>query len=251
MANQDFDGTVALVTGGSGGIGKATAIILADRGADVAVLARSENQIQSTANEITEKTGRPCLPLAGDVSDYGQMQDRFAKLMDRFGRLDILINCAGINNPKPILETSIDEWQEVINVNLTGVFICCKLGSEIMVNQREGTIVNVSSVQSRVGGRSAQYSASKAGVEGLTRSLARQLADFGIRVNAVAPGSTETNLAKKYWSQSTREKLIRETLLRRIAQPEEIARVIVFVASREGSYVTGSTVHVNGGFFLN
>jgi 3-oxoacyl-[acyl-carrier protein] reductase len=251
MGEQDFAGKVALVTGGSSGIGKSTATIFAERGGNVALVARSEEEVSNAAHEISVATGRRCLALPGDVSDIEQMQRRFFEVTEQFGHLDVLINCAGTNNPKGVLETSVAEWKEVINVNLTGVFICCKLGAEIMVRQRFGNIVNVSSVQARLGGRSLQYSAAKAGVEGLTRSLARQLAGYGVRVNAVAPGGTETSHAKKYWSESTRKAIVKQTLLRRIAEPSEIANVIVFLASSDSSYITGATIHVNGGAFLN
>ena len=251
MNTQDFSGKVALVTGGSKGIGRASAMLLARRGADVGLIAKSPEDTQSAAAEIAAETGRSCLALPGDVSNFRQMQNRFNELMRQFGHLDILINSAGINCPKGTLEASLQEWQEVIDVNLTGLFICCKLGATIMSHQMGGTIVNVSSVQSRVGGRSPQYSASKAGVEGLTKSLAREMAKFNVRVNALAPGGTETDFAKKYWSSAVRESLQRQTLLGRIAQADEIANALVFLASSEASYITGITLHVNGGFYLD
>jgi 3-oxoacyl-[acyl-carrier protein] reductase len=251
LSTQDFISKVALITGGSKGIGKATAMLLAQRGANVGIVARTIEEVEATASEITRETGRSCLALPGDVSNFNEMQRRFREIVNQFGHLDILINSAGINNPKGTLDTSVEEWKEVIDVNLTGVFICCKLGAEIMSRQNEGIIINLSSVQARVGGRSPQYSASKAGVEGLTKSLAREMSKFNVRVNAVAPAGTETDFAKKYWSPTTRESLQKQALLGRVAQPEEIARVIVFLASPESSYMTGTTVHVNGGFDLD
>jgi NAD(P)-dependent dehydrogenase (short-subunit alcohol dehydrogenase family) len=251
VEGYDFSGRVALVTGGSKGIGRATARLLAELGADVGLVARTAEDVRATATVISAETGASCVPLPGDVSDFVAMQKRFQELVARFGRLDILVNSAGINNPKGTRETSVEEWQEVIDVNLTGVFVCCKLGAEIMAEQNTGSIINVSSVQSRIGGRSPQYSASKAGVEGLTKSLAREMAKFSVRVNAVAPGGTETDFAKQYWSEGTREMLCKQALVGRVAEPEEVARVIVFIASPDASYITGSTIHVNGGLFLN
>jgi NAD(P)-dependent dehydrogenase (short-subunit alcohol dehydrogenase family) len=251
MESLDFLDKVVLVTGGSKGIGRASAKLFAQRGATVALIARTDSDLTEAARSIEKETGRRCFSLSGDVSDFAMMQMRFRELSQECGRLDILVNCAGTNNPKGILETTFEEWQEVIDVNLSGVFICCKLGAEYMIRQNEGCIINVSSVQSRVGGRSVQYSASKAGVEGLTRSLAKQLAPYGVRVNAVAPGSTDTDLGRRFWSPETRERLRQQTLVGRIADPREIANVIAFVASRDASYMTGTTVHVNGGSYLD
>ena len=251
MDDQIFVGKTALITGGSSGIGKATALLFAQQGADIGILARSKDQVDFVVDEIRADTRRNCMGLPGDVSNSGEMQKRFVEFVDRFKRLDILVNCAGINIPKGILETSLDEWREVIEINLTGTFICCKLAAEIMARQGEGNIINVSSIQAKIGGRSPQYSASKAGVEGLTKSLARELSQVNVRVNAVAPGATETGFARKYWSSQVRERLRLGTLVGRIAQPDEIANVIVFLASPAASYITGATIHVNGGAFLN
>lgn len=251
MNKKDFAGKVALVTGGSKGIGRSAALRFSQLGAEVALVARTVRDVETVADEISKETGLPCIALPADVSDFSQMKTCFKELIDRFGRLDILVNSAGINNPKGTLETTVDEWREVIDINLSGVFICCKLGAEIMARQKEGNIINISSVQSRIGGRSPQYSASKAGVEGLTKSLAREMSKFNVRVNSVAPGGTETDFAKKYWSATTRDMLKQQALLGRVANPEEVANVIAFLASSESSYITGSTIHVNGGLFLN
>lgn len=251
MNKNDFAGKVALITGGSQGIGRSTARLFSQLGAEVALVARTAEDVETAAHEISKETGVSCAAFPADVSDFAQMDTCFKSLIERFGRLDILVNSAGINNPKGTLETSVEEWKEVININLSGVFISCKLGAEVMARQREGNIINISSVQSRMGGRSPQYSASKAGVEGLTKSLAREMAKFNVRVNTVAPGGTETDFAKKYWSPSTRDMLKQQALLGRVANPEEVASVIVFLASPASSYITGSTIHVNGGLFLN
>jgi len=251
MCYSDLNGKVALITGGSKGIGKATSLLFSKQGASVVIVARNADLVTQTAKEITDNSGQKCLGFNGSVTNFTEMRDVFQRTISLFGRLDILVNCAGTNNPKSIMETTLEEWSDVLNVNLTGVFICCKLAAETMVTQRSGNIINVSSVQSRVGGRSVQYSASKAGVEGLTRSLARQLGPYSIRVNAVAPGGTDTDHARQFWSDETRERIIKQTLLGRIANPEEIAKAILFMASDESSYITGSTFHINGGSFVN
>jgi len=252
MIKYDFSGKRVLITGGSKGIGKASAIKFATFGAKVAILARTEGDLLKAANEIEQLSGgnKP-LSLVGDVSKYDQMTDCYNKIMELWGGLDILVNCAGINNPKGTLATDISEWKEVIDINLTGVFICCKLAAKIMSGQKSGNIINISSVQSRNGGRSPQYSASKAGVEGITKSLSREMAKFNVRVNSLAPAGTETDFAKKYWSEGTRESLIKQSLIGRVALPEEIAEPILFLASEASSYITGSTLHVNGGLLLN
>lgn len=251
MYRQEFQGKVALITGGSNGIGKATATKFASLGCNIAILATRPNYIQIAVDEIKARYGVACLGLNGDVTNWDEMSQCFSKVEQYFSQIDILVNSAGVNISKGILETSLDEWNRVISVNLTGTFICCKLAAQLMVKYNNGVIINISSAQSRVGGRSVQYGASKAGVEGLTKSLARQLAGNNIRVIAVAPGNTETEMSKKSWSRETRERLLQQTLLGRIADPEEIANVIVFAASTSASYITGSTIHVNGGFYLD
>lgn len=247
MTNYNFLDKRVLITGGSQGIGKSAAVKFSLAGAKVVILARTESDLIATANEIETLSGNRPLILVGDVSDYDGMVVCFDSLMSSLGGLDILVNSAGINNPKGTLATSISEWKEVIDINLTGVFICCKLAAKIMSEQRNGNIINISSVQSRNGGRSPQYSASKAGVEGITRSLSREMAQYNVRVNSLAPAGTETNFAKKYWSEGTREGLIKQSLVGRVADPEEVAEPILFLASDAASYITGSTLHVNGG----
>ena len=247
MTKYDFEGKRVLITGGSQGIGKAAALKFAAAGAKVAILARTESDLDLAANEIEVASGKRPLVLVGDVSNHDVMVSCFDKLISSFGGLDIIVNSAGINNPKGTIATDISEWKEVIDINLTGVFICCKLAAQIMSKQGYGNIINISSVQSRNGGRSPQYSASKAGVEGITRSLSREMAKYNVRVNSLAPAGTETNFAQKYWSEGTREGLIKQSLVGRVATPEEVADPILFLASDNSSYITGSTLHVNGG----
>jgi len=250
MVKWDFKGQRVLITGGSKGIGKAAALKFAEAGAKVAILARTETYLLFAADEIKSKTGNAPLVLVGDVSQYDQMVECFDKLVKAFGGLDVIVNSAGINNPKGTLAADISEWKEVIDINLTGVFICCKLAAKIMSVQKSGNIINISSVQARQGGRSPQYSASKAGVEGITKSLSREMSKFNVRVNSLAPAGTETEFAQKYWSEGTREGLIKQSLVGRVALPEEIADGILFLASDASSYITGNTLPVNGGLLL-
>ena len=240
---------VAVVTGGSRGIGKAVALELARRGLEVALLARDRDALLATAEEIRAAAGREALVCAGDVGDYEEMRQAFAAILARFGRIDVLVNAAGINIRKGILSSSSSEWEEVIRTNLTGVFNTCKLAAEVMTAQREGSIVNISSVQARLGGTSPGYSASKAGVHGLSFSLARELAPLNVRVNVVAPGATETDMAK-LWNEETRVRMERSAALGRVALPTEIAAAVAFLASSEASFITGRVVDVNGGMWM-
>lgn len=251
MTQYNFKEKAVLVTGGNSGIGRVTALEFSRSGANVAILARNKERLESTASMIAKETGKQCLILLSDVTEIAKMRRVFNELMNQWGRLDVLVNSAGINNPKGILQTTIEEWEEVIRVNLTGMFVCCKLAAEIMSKQKEGCIVNISSVQAMTGGRSPQYSASKAGVHGLTKSLAREMSKYNVRVNSLAPGGTETEFAQKYWSPETRQNLTNQTLVGRVAQPEEVASVILFLASCGASYIDGTTIHVNGGLRLD
>lgn len=249
--NKEFFGKRVLITGGSKGIGKATAMQFAQAGAKVGILARTKADLEATAAEIKEKTNVQPLILVADVSNYEQMKSCFELFEKTYGGLDILVNSAGTNNPKGTLATELYEWEEVIRVNLTGTFICCKFAAKIMSKQMSGNIINISSVQARNGGRSPQYSASKAGVEGITKSLSREMAKYNVRVNSLAPAGTETEFAQKYWSAGTRESLEKSSLIGRVAQPEEIASCALFLASNASSYITGSTLNVSGGMLLN
>jgi 3-oxoacyl-[acyl-carrier protein] reductase len=252
MIKYDFSNKRVLITGGSSGIGKATAMKFASYGAKVAILARTKEKLEKASIDIKEHSGgNTPLTLLADVSKHEQVLECFNTIIGTWNGLDIIVNGAGINNPKGVLATSVDEWKEVIDINLTGVFICCKFAAEIMCKQKKGNIINVSSIQSQCGGRSLQYSASKVGVEGITKSLAREMAKFNIRVNSIAPSGTETDFSIKYWCDAKRELLTKRSLIGRIANPDEIAEPILFLASDASSYITGSTLYVDGGVLIN
>jgi 3-oxoacyl-[acyl-carrier protein] reductase len=221
---------------------------LARRGADVGLLARDSTRLQQVATEITG-LGRRSTVLVGDVGDMAAVRRLFVQLHDALGHLDILVNNAGINLRGKIDSITEDSWDQTINCNLKGTFICCKLASEIMIPQRRGWIVNISSIMGKWGGTSMAYSASKAGILGLTKSLARALAPYGIHVNAIAPGAIETDQAKRL-PPERRQQLIDMTPLGRIGMPEEIATVVAFLVSSDASYITGATIDVNGGMLM-
>ena len=192
---ETLQGKVALVTGSSRGIGRAVALEFARRGADVALLATRREPLQELASEI-EHMGRRALVLVGDVRDSTQMRAVFGQIRSTFGRLEILVNNAGINQRQKLDQITEEGWDQVIDINLKGPFLCSKLAAEIMIPQKQGWILNISSVMGRMGGTSLDYSPSKAGSLGLTKCLARSLAPHSILVNAVAPGGIETDQAK-------------------------------------------------------
>jgi len=244
-------GKVAIITGAKSGIGLATAIRLADEGAKVVVA-----DVKSAHEEVSElvKRGAEALFVQVDVSNGEQVAALVERTLVVFSRIDVLVNNAGIELTKKITETTEAEWEHLMNVNLKGVFLCSKAAIPIMHRNGGGVIVNVASELGLVGGSEiAAYSASKGGVVQLTKAMAIDHADEGIRVNCVAPGPVSTplleaiieNLSKP---EKERQSIVSKTLLKRLARPEEIANVIAFMASDESSYMTGSVVVVDGGW---
>ena len=226
-------------------------MLLGAAGAVVGLLGTDAEQLELTRLAAVDAGARGAVVECADVRDLDAMEAAAERIASAFGGLDGLVHAAGINAPTSLQQTSLSEWREVIDVNLTGTFIACKAFFPQIRQSDTGAIVLLSSVQSRLGGRSSQYAASKAGVEGLMRSFAKEAAADGVRVNVVAPGGTETPFAQKYWSHGTRERLASDTLIGRVAQPNEVAEAILFLLSPGSSYITGSTLHVNGGLYVN
>lgn len=238
---------VVVVTGAARGIGKAIALEFAKEGANVVVSDVIDGFL--IAEEI-KKMGRKSIFIKADVSNMQEVELLIDKTVEVFGRIDVLVNNAGINRDALIQKMSLEEWDSVININLKGTFNCSKAVTEYMVEQKYGRIINISSVMGQMGNiGQANYAASKAGIIGLTKALALELARYGdITVNAVAPGFVNTEMTR-----SVPEKIMRGFIERipfhRLAEPEEVAYLVVFLASDLAKYITGQVVAINGGFY--
>ncbi|GIP36765.1 3-oxoacyl-[acyl-carrier-protein] reductase FabG [Paenibacillus sp. J31TS4] len=245
-----LQGKIALVTGASRGIGRAIALELAEAGADVVVnYAGSEAAADETVRLIEEK-GRRSFKVKADVSSAEQVDAMVKQTLDEFGRLDILVNNAGITRDNLIMRMKEEEFDAVIATNLKGVFHCLKAVTRPMMKQRSGRIINISSVVGVLGNPGqANYVAAKAGVIGMTKSAARELASRGITVNAVAPGFIATDMTDKL-NDETKASFVQQIPLGRLGQPEEIAKAVRFLASDDASYMTGQTIHIDGGMYM-
>ena len=249
-ANKILSGKVALVTGASRGIGRATALRLAQDGAKVALnFASNVAKAEEVKREI-EAAGSEALLLQGDVSKLDVVTDLINKTVDAWGRLDILVNNAGIARDNLLLKMSEDDFDKVIATNLKGVFNCTKAVTKIMMKQRGGRIVNMSSVVALRGNVSqANYAAAKAGIIGLTKTAARELASRGITVNAVAPGFIDTDMTAAL-SEKVKEVLLKEIPAGRMGTPEDVANAVAFLVSDQAAYITGQVLSVNGGLVM-
>jgi len=251
MTYLNLHDKVVAVTGGSSGIGKAVAVEAARCGANVAIIARTLQTIEGAVAEIKSFSSQGTLGVVADVSDMASILGALNAVVSTFGQLDILVNCAGRNDRKTLFETGEKDWDEVIRVNLKGTFICCRVAAEIMRKQNYGVIINVSSVGAKRGATGPHYSASKAGIHGLSANLAKELAPYGIRVNVVAPGPIDNTRMAQEWTLEKREQLEKATLLHRLGKPVEVAKAILFLASDDASFITGEVLDVNGGMLID
>ncbi len=240
---------VAVVTGASRGIGRAIALRLASEGAHVAVTATSMGGAEKTASEV-EAAGVKSLPLAVNVADFDDVQSVLKQVLVHFGRIDILVNNAGITQDNLLIRMSQEQWDDVIAVNLKGTFNCIRAITKPLMKQRAGKIINITSVVGVMGNAGqANYCASKAGVIGLTKSVARELAPRNIQVNAIAPGFIQTDMTDAL-PETVKEELNTTIPLARIGNAEEVAAAAAFLASDDANYITGQVVHVDGGMAM-
>ncbi|HSL01839.1 MAG TPA: 3-oxoacyl-[acyl-carrier-protein] reductase [Rubrobacteraceae bacterium] len=244
------EGRVAVVTGGGRGIGRAIAVRLAREGADIAVSYRANDAAaEETAGEVRE-AGRKCELIKGDVSSPADVEALFKGVAEAFGRLDVLVNNAGITRDNLMMRMKEDEFDEVLRTNLKGTYLCTRAALRPMVRARWGRIVNLSSVVGLVGNAGqANYAASKAGIIGFTKSVAREVAQRGITANAVAPGYVETELTGSL-PETVKDQILAQVPAGRFGEAEEVAEVVAFLAGESAGYLTGQTIAVDGGMTM-
>ncbi len=248
----DLKGKVAIITGARRGMGRSHAITLAKAGAKVVVSDISEEDCEIVVEEI-KKAGGEAMAVKCDVTKKAEIDEMVRKTVERWGKLDILVNNAGICQFKPFLELTEEEWDRTLNINLKGEFLCAQAAAKEMVKQKAGAIVNIASIamgQVGVGFPTlAHYSASKGGIVGMTETLALELAPFNIRVNAIAPGAIDTPMVESTKQDpKTMEGTLMRVPLHRLGKPEEVSSLVLFLASEASSYMTGSTVVIDGGW---
>jgi 3-oxoacyl-[acyl-carrier protein] reductase len=242
-------GRVALVTGAAQGIGKAVGLLLARNGADIVVSDINLEKAEETANEI-KSIGRKALAVKVDVANWNDVEQMVEVILEKFAKIDILVNNAGITRDKLILRMTDEDWDAVLNVNLKGTFHCTKAVVRHMAKQRSGKIVNIASVVGEMGNAGqANYSASKAGVIGLTKTIAREFAQRGININAIAPGYIETPMTEVL-PEKAKEELKKLIPMERLGKPEDVAEAVLFLVSEESNYITGQVLNVNGGIYM-
>jgi len=245
-------GKVALVTGSGRGIGKAIALALAERGADIVINDLDMDNAAHTVEEI-KALGRKAIAIKADVSSEMEVEEMVKECMNQFGRIDILVNNAGLISTKLLQETTVQDWDRIMSINLKGVFLCTKAVYPYMMDQKSGKIINIASVAGKRGGGlfgKSAYSASKGGVISFTKAVAREAGEFGINVNAVTPGFTDTEMVTGM-SQDQRESVVNSIPMRRAGKPEDIAKAVCFLASSDSDYISGEIMDVDGGIMMD
>lgn len=249
MGSKDLEGRVAVVTGGSRGIGAAVAASLAEEGASVVVSGRDAARAEAAAKEL-EAVGPPALGIAADVARVEDVERLVGAVKERFGRIDILVNNAGITRDALLVRMKDRDWDEVLQVNLRGAFLMTRAAAKVMMRQKGGRIVNIASTAAVMGNAGqVNYSAAKAGLIGLTKAAARELAHWGILVNVVAPGLIDTDMTAALPADA-KAALLAQIPLERIGTAREVAEVVRFLVGDGAMYVTGQVIHVNGGLHM-
>jgi len=244
-----LNGQIALVTGGSQGIGRAAALVLAECGADVAVMARSMDKCEAVAEEV-RALGRRALPVKGDLGNADEIKSAVEKVASELGPINILVNNAAITRDGLMLRMKREDWDDVINTNLTGVFLMTQAVLPMMTKARRGRIVNLTSVVAQSGNAGqVNYISSKAGIIGLTKAVAREYASRNITVNAIAPGFIETPMTAAL-NDAARNALLEQIPLKRPGSDLDVAYAVAFLASDEAGYITGQVINVNGGMYM-
>ena len=245
-----LQGKVALVTGASGGIGRSIALKLASQGARLGVHYNSDKARAEEIAEEIRRTDSEAIPLAADVTDSVQVQDMFSRLEDDWGGVDILVNNAGINKDSLLIRMSESDWDDVVEVNLKGAFLCCRAATKTMLRKRWGRIIIISSIVGMVGNvGQANYAASKAGLVGLTKSLAREIASRNITVNSLTPGFIETDMTKMM-TKEMMDLVTSRIAMGHFGSPQDVASFVAFLAGEEAGYITGQAFAVDGGLVL-
>lgn len=246
---MSLSGKIALVTGAAQGIGREIAFALATDGADVAICDVNLEAAQKTAAEI-EGRGKKSLAIKANVASSADVTAMIEQVVEKFGRIDILVNNAGITRDGLILRMKDEDWDLVLSINLKGAFLCTKSALKYMAKQRSGTIINIASIVGVMGNAGqANYVASKAGLIGLTKTIAREYANRGITANAVAPGFIETAMTQAL-PENVRQELAKQIPMGKLGTPEDVANAVRFLASPWASYISGQVVHVNGGMYM-
>jgi 3-oxoacyl-[acyl-carrier protein] reductase len=248
---MNFKDRVAIVTGGARGIGKAVAFAFIREGAKLALVDVDKRTLEAAKNEI-QKNKENVIAVPCDITKSVEVWAMVNQVQKAFGRMDILVNNAGIIRRGTLETVTEEDWDRVIEVNLKGTFNCCKAAVEIMKKQKYGKIVNVSSIAGKLGDITSApgYGPSKAGIDALTKTLARQLAPYGINVNGVSPHAIETEMSAQ-WSEERRREIISSIPLGRLGKPEDVAAAVLFLASEEASFITGEILDVNGGALMD
>lgn len=242
-------GKISVVTGSAQGIGQAIATTLAQEGSDVVVADLDANRCEETVARV-QQLGRKAMAVSVNVGDWDQVKGMIDRVQKDWERIDILVNNAGITRDGLLLRMKEEDWQSVLQVNLTGTFFCVKAVLPTMSRQRSGRIVNIASIVGAIGNiGQANYAASKAAVIGLTKTVAREYASRNITVNAVAPGFIDTAMTQDL-SAETKEALLNQIPLKRLGQPSDIADAVSFLCSEKAGYITGHVLHVNGGMYM-
>ena len=239
----ELKGKIALITGASRGIGCECARLLAGEGASIII---NYNKSQETAEKLAQELGNNSIAIKADVSNNQEVKEMFKKIKEDYGKLDILVNNAGILKDSLMMMVRESDYDEILNTNLKGTFLCMQQASKMMMKQKSGKIINISSIIGTKGNSGqTHYSASKAGVIGLTKSGAKELGRLGITVNAVAPGFIDTDMTKDM-KEEVKQDLITSTALKRIGSPEDVAKVVLFLSSQLSNYVSGQIIGVDG-----